>query len=413
MWRRKPFVLLLLVTLLAESGYAVLNIATMPVYLKFDRHFSEGTIALVLATFFLSEAMFKPWTGRLSDRWGRRPFVITGVSITAVSALLTIMIPAEWGVGATMAIFGLRIVDGLGAAMVWPSVFARAGDLVGPEEKQEAMSMLNLAYLLGVALAFLFGGVLNDLFGHFLRDITGSRSPGLFFAAFLFVVVAFLSRYALRVERGPSTTAAGLGIDPIAGLRIGATRIPQLMAIGMVTFMGVGFPIAIFKLFAYEQLGMRESVFGLAVGMGAVLMALVGVPAARWGERLGNIRAVHFGLALCAFGLTIIASGAFLPGMRSAWVVMIAASPVALGFLLTIPAWYATVTEMEPERRAANLGAVMTAQGVGAILAAPIGGFFYMHLQAVNPDFGRFSPFVGSATCVILAFLLSLMILRR
>jgi MFS family permease len=92
---------------------------------------------------------------------------------------------------------------------------------------------------------------------------------------------------------------------------------------------------------------------------------------------------------------------------------------VGFGFLLAIPAWYSSVCEIDPTRRAASLGAVMTAQGLGAIVGATIGSYVYESLQPVGEflqvgkQFGMYSPFVGCAFCLLTGWLISLRILRN
>ena len=55
--RRPRVARLLLIALLAEIGYAVLNISTMPVYLRGDRQFGESFIGYVLVAFLFCEAV--------------------------------------------------------------------------------------------------------------------------------------------------------------------------------------------------------------------------------------------------------------------------------------------------------------------------------------------------------------------
>ncbi len=58
----------------------------------------------------------------------------------------------------------------------------------------------------------------------------------------------------------------------------------------------------------------------------------------------------------------------------------------------------ASISDIDPKCRGANLGAVMTAQGLGAIVGAPIGAFMYEKMQPVGfhlhlgISFGRYSP---------------------
>jgi DHA1 family multidrug resistance protein-like MFS transporter len=187
----------------------------------------------------------------------------------------------------------------------------------------------------------------------------------------------------------------------------------------VVIFAGIGFPMAIIKLFAADQFKMSESSFGfLIVFPAAIAMAAFSVPMSKFGERIGRTRAVHVGIGLCAAGLILIASGGVIPIMRAPVVLAAGGIPVGVGFLLAIPAWMASVSDIDPRKRAANLGAVMTAQGLGAIIGAPIGGRMYEKLQplgvhlGLGADFGRYSPFFGCALCVTLGWLISLRILR-
>jgi MFS family permease len=86
--------------------------------------------------------------------------------------------------------------------------------------------------------------------------------------------------------------------------------------------------------------------------------------------------------------------------------------PLGLGFLLTIPAWMASVSDIDPKRRGANIGAVMTAQGLGAIIGAPIGGFLYEYLIPVlGVHVAHYSPFLCCSACVTAGWLLSLRML--
>jgi len=416
----------LLIALLAEIGYAVLNLSTMPVYLRDVRGYGTGMIGIIIGAFLLSEAIFKGPAGGLADRFGRKRLIVIGPALTMGTALLTMVIPKEIGAWETIALVSLRTLDGIGAAMLWPAAFALVGESVAENEKQEAMSLLNLCYLVGIALALPIGGVANDVVGPYLKDFTGSTSASLYLAAALFLGCALVSLYLLPTGRNHRATWRAKKKeqkdgDELANFIRSSRKIPSYLAIGMLTFMGIGFPLTIVKPFALDEFGLTETKFGLIALPAAIMMAALSVPVGRFGERLGRSRAVHTGLFLCAAGLTLIALGAFVPAMRSATVFAVAGIPVGLGFLLTIPAWYASVSEIDCDRAASNIGAVMTAQGLGAIVGSLIGSQMYERLQHVTRlagvdvglSFGRYSPFVGCAACVVLGWLLSLRVLRR
>jgi DHA1 family multidrug resistance protein-like MFS transporter len=417
LWR--PFILrLLLIALFAEIGFAMLNLSTMPVYLKYDRGFGTSVIGLVFAAFLISEALFKGPMGGLADRVGRKRLIVIGPAMSFFTALLTLAVPHDVRVGETLLLVALRAVDGLGAAMLWPAAFALISESVEDHERQQAMSLMNVSFLLGIALAMLIGGAVNDLFGRYLEEFTGDRSPGLFLAAGLFAVVA-ISAYRLlpsdRDSRARRQAATVKETTTVRELFDTARRIPTYLILAAVMFAGVGFPMAIIKIFAQQQYGMSESAFGALVLPTVGGMALLAVPMARFGDQIGRERAVHIGLGLCLSGMALIALGSVVVELRAPAVLALGALPVGLGFLLAIPAWYASVSDLEPARRASNIGAVMTAQGLGAIVGMPIGAIMYekaTFLDHVFHEFAHYTPFIGCTICLLIGWLLSLRYLR-
>lgn len=400
---------LLIVALLAEIGYGVLNISTMPVYLKYDRQFGEGIIGLVFVAFLLSEALFKGPMGARADRYGPKLLMTIGPSISVATAIVSFVIPRTGGsFGEVLCFIVLRALDGLGAAMLWPAAYAFVGEKVDDANRQKAMSMLNLCYMAGIAVAPLIGGLVNDA--------SNTHFMSLFVASGLFGAVALTVHFLLPATTATTEHAAEEGgiADMLRALR----TIPTYLILAIVTFAGIGFPMAIVKLFAADQFNMSESAFGWLVFPAVALMASCNGLMTKIGERLGRARSVHVGMALCTIGMSAIGLGAVATVLRQPWVLAVGAIPVGIGFLLTIPAWMASVSDIDCKRRGANIGAVMTAQGLGAIIGAPLGGRFYEKLGPLGKSLGlgeafaRYSPFLACAICIAVGWLLSLRILH-
>lgn len=412
---------LLVVALFAEIGYAVLNISTMPVYLKQaptnswisnGRGFGESVISLVIVAFLLSEAIFKSPMGHLADRIGPKRLMMFGPLLSVGTAILSLVVPHGGGAWEVLAFILLRAIDGLGAAMLWPAAFSEMGAAVDDSQRQQAMSFLNLCYMLGIALALPIGGYVDDL--------TGTKWAGLILAAVLFACVsASVALFIPSVTQVRHADAAEHGEFKFSEFLKSLHQIPTYLLLSVVTYAGIGFPMAIIKIFAQDAFKMSESAFGSLVFPAAILMAAASVPMAKFGERIGRVRAVHYGMGCCAVGLIFIASGAVLPWMRHVWVLVAGSLPVGMGFLLAIPAWMASVSDIDSKKRGANLGAVMTAQGLGAIIGAPIGGVLYEKLQPIGvslglgKEFGYYSPWVGCAACITFGWLLGMRILRE
>lgn len=407
--KKRPVQNILIIALFAEIGYATLNLSTMPIYLKEDRHFGAGVIGLVLVTFLLCEAIFKSITGHLADKIGTRKLMIFGPSISVITSLLSVLLPHLGGAPVEVLAFVLlRALDGIAVAMLWPAAFAQMNAVVEDHERQTAMSYLNSCYMVGIALAYPLGGVVNDL--------SGKKYAGILLAMVLFAAAAIASQRVAGVAKPTHDEGHSGGLsDFLDSLK----QIPEYLLLAVVTFMGIGFPLAIFKLFPVDEFQMSESQIGFLILPGALAMAGLSTVMAKFGEKLGQAKAVHLGLLLCSIGVSLIAVGAFIPFLRTPWMLAVGGLPVGIGFLLTIPAWMAAVSSINPAKRATNLGAIMTAQGVGAIIGAPIGAAMYEKLQPLGvqlhlgESFGRYSPFLGCAACVISGLLLSYKIFRE
>jgi len=419
-WKNPTVGRLLLVALLAEIGYAVLNISTMQVYLVNDRNFGPASAVYVFCGFLFAEAAMKGPMGHLADRVGSRRLMMLAPLITVGTSLLSLFLPRfDPSVGElpeVLLFILLRLFDGVGAAMLWPAAFALMGNSVPDGKRQEAMSLLNMCYLVGIALALPIGGVVEDATGGLLKGSLGAHSGGIILAAVLFLLVSFTVSRAVHADAKPVHDE-----EHSTGFRellMTWRQIPAYLLLAVVTFAGIGFPMGIIKLFAKSEFNLTATQFGMLVMPAAIAMAVFSVPISKLGERLGRARAVHVGMFCCAAGVSLIALGAFIPVFRSVWVLAIGGVPVGFGFLLTIPAWLASVSDLNPAKRAANIGAVMTAQGIGALIGAPLGGLAYEKLVPVGQrlglgsSFGHFSPFLGTAVCVWLAWVIGLRILR-
>ena len=426
-WKRPAVWRLLLVALFAEIGYAAMNISTMPIYLAKDslaghrlipegRGLGESVIGWIVVAFLLSEAVLKSPMGALADRIGPRKLMLIGPLITVFTSVATLFIPLEWGVWEVLLLVLLRIGDGIGAAMLWPALFSRMGHVVDDADRQGAMSLLNSCYLGGIAFALPISGVVNDLTGHVYASLLLAT---LLFAAVSATVWWGIPRREPSAEPVPEAAhspAVAELVDPDAhaGPGLGeflrsVREIPAYLLLAAVVFMGIGFPMVIVKRFALQEFGLSESAFGGLVLPGAIGMAVFSAPLTKYGERIGRARAVHTGLALCAAGLGLIALGAFVGPLQTPWALAIGGLPIGVGFLLTIPAWTAAVSDIDPKRRGSNVGAVMTAQGLGAIVGAPIGAALYEKLRPVTGEtIAHYSPFIGCFVCVAAGWALSL-----
>ncbi len=397
--RMRAFWALVLMAGCAELGYVTLNISAMPVYLRYTIGLGESTVTAVGSIFLLTEALFRAPMGMLSDRFGRRRLMLVGPLITTCTALCTVWVKHPvW-------FLLLRGLDGLGAAMLWPAAYAAIGDTVPPERRSWAMSFLNMTYMSGVALGPLAGGLANDL--------TGSKTASFYLVAALFAIAAFiLWRFYPCDRRGSSHSEEAHRSEVSLRAFLSAVRlVPGHLLLAFVVFFGIGLIMLLVKLYAMEEFRVSETVFGLGLVFPALLIGALSVPIGRWSDRIGHGRSVQLGLAGGALVMWLVV----LPAQPNLLLVLLAAGAGALSFVLALAAWMAELSEVYPERRGVILGAAGTAQGIGSILGALLGGVLYEHLnlrlgEIVIPS--RRVPFIGCALMLTLGALISMVVLR-
>jgi len=98
-------------------------------------------------------------TGPLSDRCGRKWLIAGGMIVQAGGIWLTAMIPnySAWIVAA--------LLQGIGTAMVYPTLLAAISDVAHPEWRATTMGVYRFWRDLGYAIGALISGIIADLLG--------------------------------------------------------------------------------------------------------------------------------------------------------------------------------------------------------------------------------------------------------
>ncbi len=98
-------------------------------------------------------------TGPLSDRYGRKPFIVFGMLLQA--AALSIV-----ALGQSFAVWSIALVMlGAGTAMVYPTLLAAVGDVAHPAWRARAVGVYRLWRDSGFAIGAILAGVVADLAG--------------------------------------------------------------------------------------------------------------------------------------------------------------------------------------------------------------------------------------------------------
>lgn len=113
----------------------------------------------VVNSYQITYAILLPVFGQLGDKFGRRKLLMTGLSVFGVGSLLCGM---SWNY-ATLVAF--RVVQGIGAAMVFPNGVALALGLFPKEHGGKVMGIWGMAVSLGSVAGPSIGGAIVNLSG--------------------------------------------------------------------------------------------------------------------------------------------------------------------------------------------------------------------------------------------------------
>src|SRR5262249_47644712 len=131
------------------------------IYPLFFSSFGLGvaSIGTVKAVYPAAQGALQVFTGPLSDRWGRKWLIAGGMILQAGAIWLTVALPKypAWIVAA--------LLQGVGTAMVYPTLLAAISDVAHPEWRATAMGVYRFWRDLGYALGALISGIIADLLG--------------------------------------------------------------------------------------------------------------------------------------------------------------------------------------------------------------------------------------------------------
>lgn len=395
---------IVLVSGFAELAYVIVNISAMPVFIK-AIGLDERWIGACATAYLVCEGVLKSPFGLLGDRIGRKTLILAGPTISIFTAFLTPFVHNPY------ALVGLRVLDGMGVAALWPAAFSLIGDHVPEEKRSSAMSLFNVAYLVGLALGPAIGGGINDFAQNFLHLTEATAKEASFYvASVLFALTALIAALLIpsvkTVEHDPKDFGPGMesGFN-FQDFKLMLGRMPMTLLMAFVTFLGVGLVMAYAKVFAMERFNLTESTFGVLMIGPALIIAASSVPLGTLGDKIGKSKAVRLGIGLCAVAFWMMILFPSKVGLVAF------GSLVGVGFVIAFPAWMAQISSVcDPNQRGAVVGAVGTAQGIGAIVGAVASGPLYK-LPAISLGFATIPahgvPFLGCAIMLALSFCLA------
>jgi MFS family permease len=342
---------------------------------------SPQQVTVLLAVYSLMQMLTAPVWGRLSDRIGRRPVLMTSLSAAALAYLWLGFADALW------MLFAARALAGAGAGNI-AAAQAYIADVTPPEKRARGMGMIGAAFGLGFIIGPALGGVVagNDL------ATADLRTPGLI-ACFL-SLTALLGVVLVLKESRPAGLAPRPRKSRAAALRdaLGRRTLARLLAVFFLATVAFGGMESTFALWAMAQFGWGPAQVGyLFTYIGLLSAVMQGGLTGRLTARFGEEKLLVAGLALIALGLLAIPLAHDLP------VLMVAVSCLALGMGAMQPSLNSLISRRAgAEQQGEVMGVAQSVASLSRVLGPICAGALFAGL-------GRDSPFLAGMALVIAA----------
>src|SRR6476660_2316466 len=302
----------LIVTNFVDMVGLLMIIPLLPFY---AREMGGGAlvVAILMGAFTAAQLLSAPIWGRFSDKYGRRPALLVGLTAAGIAYLVFAFANSIW------LLLLSRLVQGAGGGTVGV-IQAYVADSVEPQNRAKALGWLSAATNVGVAIGPALGSAA-------LRF--GSRGPGIAAATLCLINIFFAWKF-LRESRDltdahdkkPRTSRTAIA-NVLTHPAEPAPRLIWIYAIAMGAFSGL---MAILALFLADQFGVgKDRIWIFYTYVGTISVITRAGILGRMVDRYGEARLSRIGLALLATGL------ATLPLARGFFMLAIAVALIPLG----------------------------------------------------------------------------------
>jgi DHA1 family tetracycline resistance protein-like MFS transporter len=334
----------------------------------------------------ITQFIFAPLIGNLSDKFGRRPIILISLFAFALDYLLLSFAPTiTW-------LFVGRIIAGITGASI-TTASAYIADVSTTENRAKNFGMIGAAFGLG----FIIGPVIGGLLGHF-----GSRVP--FYAAAALCMINFIYGYFILPESLSKENRREFNwkrANPVGAL-LNLKKYPSIVGLMAAIFLVYVASQAVqsnWSYFTMYQFHWDEKMVGISLGVIGLLVGGVQGGLIRWiNPRLGNEKSIFLGIALYAIGMFLFSFA------TQSWMMFLFLIPYCMGGIAG-PALQSVISgHVLPTEQGEIQGTLTSLMSASAIIGPPImSTLFYYFTHADAPVHFAGAPFVLGGILMIIS----------
>lgn len=383
--RNRGAILLLMINIFLIFTGVGLVIPIMPTYMN-ELHINGSMVGLLVAAFSLSQLICSPIAGRLSDTWGRKKMIVSGMVIFAVSEGL-------FGIASDPTLlFAARMLGGIGAAFIMPAVMAYTADITSEKERGKGMGYINAAITTGFIIGPGIGGYIAEF---------GIRVP--FYAAGIAAAIAAVITLlvlpeSLTAEKRKATIAeTSLTKQPNMFLQlIHSYRESYFLSLVIVFVMSFGLANyeTVFGLFVDHKFGFTPKDIAFIITFGSIAGAVVQISAFGWiVNTFGEKKVISWCLV---FASVFVLLTLFV---NQYWMIVVVTFIVFLSIDILRPAISTQLSKIADNQQGYVAGLNSAYSSLGNIAGPIVAGLLF----DINIGF----PYMAAAIVLFLCFILS------
>ncbi|RNI21857.1 TCR/Tet family MFS transporter [Rufibacter latericius] len=395
MKEKKPAALgFIFVTLLIDViGFGII----IPVLPKLISELINGSLSeaslyggWLMFAYSMTQFLFSPVLGNLSDRYGRRPVLLFSLFGFGIDYILLALAPnIGW-------LFVGRIIAGItGASMTTATAYI--ADISTPEKRAQNFGMVGAAFGLG----FIIGPVIGGVLGQF-----GSRVP--FYAAAAITLLNWLYGYFILPESLAQEHRRPFDLkraNPVGSL-LQLKRYPVIAGlVGSLIFVYIAAHStqSTWSYYTMEKFKWNEAWVGYSLGAVGLMVAIVQGGLIRFiNPALGPKRSVYYGLGLYALGFLLFAFAS------QSWMMFAFLVPYCLGGIAG-PALQGIISTQVPANEQGELqGGLTSLVSATSIVGPPLMTHLFAYFTSQEtPVYFPGAPFLMGAGLTLISVVLA------
>ena len=345
---------------------------------------SGSALGLMMSLYSLMQFLFAPMWGRLSDRIGRKPVLLTGIFGYFLAFILQ-------GLSQDIVQFTLsRTLAGVLSSAALPTAMAYIADITTPEDRSKGVGLMGASMGLGMIFGPMLGGLLTGISLPLpgwltpLLQVTTDPSTGKlinlsipFFASALLALLAapfihlFLPeslpaearKHHVDAKRDPFFRSLTAGLKGPSGF---------LMAMAFLLAFALANMESVFSLYGGQHFSMGPSEVGLLMGgLGLVSVIEQGIVIGPLTRRFGETRIIKGGLLVGILGFIGMALASVKP------MLIISALVFNMGNVLLAPSVTSLISKRARGGQGTAMGMNNSFQALGRGIGPLWAGFAY------------------------------------